>query len=194
MNKRRAVFLDRDGTINVDSGYLSRAEQFEFIPGIPGALGRLQSAGFLLVVVTNQSGVARGFFDLAVVEEIHQHMLGELSLAGVELAGIYVCPHHPDGISGGEYSRRCDCRKGQPGMLLQAAKDLHVDLSRSFMVGDKLSDLEAGYQSGCVSCLVTSDRTRVDLTNLPPYCATVCTDLNGVADFILAGKPRYRLF
>jgi len=188
MNERRAVFLDLDGTINVDTGYLSNAEQFEFLPGVPGALSRLQSAGFLLVVVTNQSGVARGFFDLVVVEKIHQYLRRRLSLVNVELAGIYVCPHHPDGIAGGKYSKRCDCRKGKPGMLLQAARDLRIDLSRSFMVGDKISDLEAGYRAGCTSCLVALDPMKGSLTNLPPYCAAVCVDLDGVADFILAAK------
>ena len=113
---RRAVFLDRDGTINVEKDYLYRIKDFEFISGVPQALKRLQDAGFLLVLVTNQSGVARGYYTLEDVEILHDYMRKELSKLGVMLDGIYVCPHHPTlGVE--PFVKDCSCRKGQPGML-----------------------------------------------------------------------------
>ncbi len=150
---QRAVFLDRDGTLNVEKDYLYRVEDFEFIPGVPEALKKLQEAGFLLVVVTNQSGVARGFYTLEDVEILHRHMRAELDKYGVTLDGIYVCPHHPE-KGQPPFNIDCDCRKGKPGMLLQAAQELDIDLSQSFMVGDKLADIEAGTAAGCSSILV----------------------------------------
>ncbi len=150
---RRAVFLDRDGTINVEKDYLYRVEDFEFIPGVPQALKRLQKAGFLLVVVTNQSGVARGYYTLEDVDALHRHMCSELLHDGVTLDGIYVCPHHPtEGQA--PYNIDCDCRKCKPGMLLRAADDLGAELGHSYMVGDKLADLDAGRTAGCRSLLV----------------------------------------
>jgi len=148
---KRAVFLDRDGTINVDKGYLWQKDEFEFLPGVPQALKRLKKAGFLLIVVTNQSGVARNYFQLEDVETLHRHMTQYLSHFGVTLDGIYVCPHHPSGQPGNPYAIECSCRKGQPGMLLQAARDLNIDLKNSFMIGDKSSDMEAGSRAGCTS-------------------------------------------
>lgn len=153
MEQRRAVFLDRDGTINVEKDYLYRIEDFEFIPGAPEAIKRLKDAGFLVIVVTNQSGVARGYYTLEDVNRLHDHIQNELEKIGTSIDAFYVCPHHPtEGI--GDYSRECDCRKGNPGMLLQAAKDFDIDLARSIMVGDKLADVEAGRRSGCVPYLV----------------------------------------
>lgn len=153
MAKRRAVFLDRDGTINVEVQYLSRVEDFRFIPGVPWALKRLKDAGFLLVVVTNQSGIGRGYYDEAALKSIHDHMHEELSAFGAAVDACYFCPHHPEQALG-EYLRECDCRKPLPGMLLKAARDLDIDLSGSFMIGDKLADVEAGIQAGCRSLLV----------------------------------------
>lgn len=152
-SRRRAVFLDRDGTINVEKDYLYRVEDFEFIPGVPEAIRRLNDAGFLVVVVSNQSGVARGYFGVQEVEQLHRHMLTELALRGARIDGIYYCPHHPTQGTG-EFLRECGCRKGSPGMLLDAARDLGIDLSASFMVGDKRADIEAGCAAGCRSLLV----------------------------------------
>jgi D-glycero-D-manno-heptose 1,7-bisphosphate phosphatase len=118
--KRRAVFLDRDGTINEEKDYLHRVEDFEFIPGTAEAIRRLKEAGFLVIVVTNQSGVARGYYTLDDVAFLHDHMQRELETFGASVDGIYVCPHHPvEGV--GEYRRECDCRKGRPGMLLRGS-------------------------------------------------------------------------
>lgn len=150
---KKAVFLDRDGTINVEKDYLIDPAAFEFIPGVPQSLKQLQDAGFLLVVVTNQSGVARGYFSLPDVDLLHKHMCERLADYGVNIDGIYSCPHHP--VSGkGEYLQDCDCRKGKPGMLLQAARELGIDLTNSWMVGDKDADILAGTAAGCRSLLV----------------------------------------
>ncbi|PLX89879.1 MAG: D,D-heptose 1,7-bisphosphate phosphatase [Desulfuromonas sp.] len=147
---RPAVFLDRDGTINRECHYLQRIDDFELLPGAPEALRKLQAAGFLLVVVTNQSGVARGYFSFETVTEINRHMQAVLAESGVVLDGIYVCPHHPT-AGDGPLTRSCTCRKGSPGLLLQAAADLSIDLPRSWMVGDKMSDVDAGRAAGCRS-------------------------------------------
>ncbi len=150
---RRAVFLDRDGTINVEKNYLYRPEEFMFIPGVPDAIRRLNEAGFLVVVVTNQSGVARGYFNTDAVARLHEHLQERLRRDGAHVDAFYTCPHHPTaGI--GSYRTECDCRKGRPGMLLEAARDLRIDLARSYMVGDKKADIEAGERAGCTAILV----------------------------------------
>jgi len=150
---RRAVFLDRDGTINVERDYLHRVEDFAFIPGVPDAIRRLNEAGFLVLVVTNQSGVARGFFTMAEVDALHRYMAIRLAEAGAHIDGYYVCPHHPT-VGHGALQKECSCRKGEPGLLLQGAAEHGIDLARSFMVGDKAADLEAGQRAGCTPLLV----------------------------------------
>jgi len=150
---RKAVFLDRDGTIDVEKDYLYRIEDFEFIPGVPEAIARLNKAGCLVVVVTNQSGVARGYFPLEDVEKLHTHIQAQLSHFGARIDRFYICPHHPTAGTG-KLRRECDCRKGAPGLLLQAAGELGIDLAASYMVGDKSADLEAGHRAGCRSILV----------------------------------------
>ena len=151
--KRRAVFLDRDGTINVEKKYLHRIEDFEFIPGVPEAIRRLKKAGFLVIVVSNQSGIARGYYDEQAVDKLHRHIQEELARYKTSVDGFYICPHHPEkGI--GAYRIVCDCRKGEAGMLKRAALDHDIDLGQSFMVGDKPADVEAGERAGCQSILV----------------------------------------
>jgi D-glycero-D-manno-heptose 1,7-bisphosphate phosphatase len=185
--KRRAVFLDRDGTINVEKDYLYRVEDFEFIAGAPEAIRRLKNAGFLVVVVTNQSGVARGYYSLEDVEVLHRHIQKELARLGTALDGFYVCPHHPtEGV--GEFRRECDCRKGKPGLLLKAAAEHNIDLSRSFMVGDKAADIEAGEQAGCVSLLVLTGYGADEAYKVPPDRARRFADLAEAADFILSAE------
>ena len=143
-----AVFLDRDGVINVDHGYVSTWERFEFLPGVPDALRALQDAGYLLIVVSNQSGIGRGYYCEADVESLNQaiaHHLG--STVGVTLSEFYHCPHHPTEAEG-EFRRQCDCRKPAPGMIRQAVLDHGIDLKTSLLVGDKDSDIEAGRAAG----------------------------------------------
>lgn len=143
-----AVFLDRDGVINVDHGYVSTWERFEFLPGVPDALRALQDAGYLLIVVSNQSGIGRGYYGEADVESLNQAVAQHLgSTVGVTLSEFYHCPHHPTEAEG-EFRRQCDCRKPAPGMIRQAVLDHGIDLKTSLLVGDKDSDIEAGRAAG----------------------------------------------
>ncbi|MDT8445007.1 MAG: D-glycero-beta-D-manno-heptose 1,7-bisphosphate 7-phosphatase [Desulfuromonadales bacterium] len=185
---RRTVFLDRDGTINIEKDYLHKIEDFEFIPGVPEAIKRLKDAGFLVVVVSNQSGVGRGYFNEQAVETLHEHIQTELAAYGTSIDAFYFCPHHPvHGVD--DYQIDCDCRKGAPGMLLQAAEDYNIDLSRSFMIGDKLADIEAAERAGCTPILVLTGYGND--TQLQQEVAAVekCRDLSCAASFILSQLP-----
>ena len=144
--KQRFVILDRDGTILVERHYLSDPRQVELIVGAAEGLRQLQAMGLGLVVVTNQSAIGRGLFDQARLDQIHQRMGQLLEAAGVRLDGIYYCPHRPD--------EGCACRKPAPGLLELAARELHVELSRSFVIGDKACDLDVGREVGATTLLV----------------------------------------
>jgi D-glycero-D-manno-heptose 1,7-bisphosphate phosphatase len=148
----RAVFLDRDGTINQEKDYLYQVDEFEFIPGAPEAVKLLNEAGFLVVVVSNQSGVARGYYTEDDVDILHRHIADELAKSGARVDAWFYCPHHPQGK--GSYSLACRCRKPLPGMLLEAAHRYAIDLAASVMIGDKLVDVEAGAAAGCRTILV----------------------------------------
>ena len=174
--KRRAVFLDRDGTINVEKDYLHKTEDFEFIPGAPEAIKQLKDAGFLIIVVSNQSGIGRGYFDEQAVEVLHRHIQSELTAYGTSIDAFYFCPHHPEkGV--GDYKVDCGCRKGAPGMLLQAAKEHDIALQQSFMIGDKLVDIEAGERAGCESILVLTGYGKSVASNQKMFTVTKCPDL-----------------
>ncbi|MGC7559933.1 D-glycero-beta-D-manno-heptose 1,7-bisphosphate 7-phosphatase [Pasteurella sp. PK-2025] len=138
---KKAIFLDRDGTLNIDHGYVHEIDHFQFIEGSIEALQQLKAMGYLLVLVTNQSGIARGYFSEEQFLQLTEWMDWSLADRGVDLDGIYYCPHHTEGQ--GEYKQDCDCRKPKPGMLLQAIKELNIDPNQSFMVGDKVEDLLA---------------------------------------------------
>jgi len=166
MGKHKAVFLDRDGTINVEVEYLSRVEDFQFIPGVPWALRCLKHAGYLLVVVTNQSGIARGLYDEAQLEAVHRHMHEDLASYSAGVDACYFCPHHPH-HGKGDYLKECGCRKPLPGMLEQAALDLDIDLAGSYMIGDKLADVEAGLAAGCTPMLVLTGYGSSEVDRLP---------------------------
>src|SRR5579875_764553 len=153
MIKRRAVFLDRDGTLVHPYHYPSRVEHLKLYDRIGPALRALQDLGLALVVITNQSGIARGYFTERDLEHLHNYLSDKLAASGVHLDGIYHCPHHPDGIIP-ELTIRCNCRKPQPGMLLQAASELNLDLGSSWFVGDTLDDVEAGKRAGCHTILI----------------------------------------
>lgn len=142
-----AIFLDRDGTINIDHGYVYEIERFEFIDGVIDACLELKQMGFALVLVTNQSGIARGKFTEDQFMQLTEWMDWSLADRGVDLDGIYFCPHHPNiGIE--EHKQQCDCRKPLPGMLLAAKEHLNIDMAASYIVGDKIEDLQAGIAAG----------------------------------------------
>lgn len=143
----KAVFLDRDGVINHDLGYVSRWEDFVFLPGAIEGMKLLQSAGYMLVVVTNQSGIARGLFDESDYENLTSRYRMYLENQGIRLSGVYHCPHHPD-FSESACDRCCQCRKPMPGMFFRAFKDLTIRPDSSLMIGDRPSDLKAAYRAG----------------------------------------------
>jgi len=179
-NGKRAVFLDRDGVLNVDNGYVSQVDDFEFIEGVIEACKKLKDKGYLLVVITNQSGIARGYFSEEQFHTLTEWMDWSLADRGVDLDGIYYCPHHAEkGL--GEYKVACDCRKPKPGMLLSAIKDLNIDVSNSILVGDKVSDLQAGIAAGVkMNYLV---RTGKEISNEGEQLATaVFADLATIAE------------
>ena len=144
---RPVAFLDRDGVLNVDSGYVHRPDELEWIDDAPAAVRLLNEAGFTVIVVTNQSGVARGIYDEATVHRFHDHMQSVLAQHGARIDAFYYCPHHPDGPVA-QYAMRCDCRKPGTGMLEQAAKDWPVDRAHSFLIGDKDIDMQAAAAFG----------------------------------------------
>ena len=157
----KAVFLDRDGVINKDTGYVSHSDDFEFIDGVIEACREIKEKGYLLILITNQSGIARGYFSEDEFMTLTEWMDWSLADKGVDLDGIYFCPHHPvHGI--GEYKQQCQCRKPQPGMILSAEAELNIDLSQSYLVGDKLSDLQAGIAAGITTNILV--RTGKEIT------------------------------
>ena len=149
----RAVFLDRDGTIVEDADYLTRLAQLRMLPGAAEALRRLREGGFLLLVVTNQSAIARGWLSEEGLHEIHRELNRRLEAEGAAVDGYYHCPHLPGGAVA-EYARECTCRKPMPGLIERAAGDWDVDLARSYVVGDSERDVEAGRRAGCTTVLV----------------------------------------
>lgn len=176
-----AVFLDRDGVLVEDTGYPSDPEALRLLPGVPEALRRVAGAGFRLVAVTNQSGVARGYFSLARLEEVHNRLVALLAAEEVRLDGLYYCPHHPEAPVP-EFRVECDHRKPRPGMLLSAATDLGLAVSHSWMVGDREDDIRAGLAAGCRALLIGPPATTAAETVLP--------DLAAAADWILLHAGR----
>jgi len=140
--KRPAAFLDRDGVLNVDHGYVYRPDQLAWIAGAPDAVHLLNEAGYYVFVITNQSGVARGYYEEAAVHQFHGHMQDALRAQGAHVDAFYYCPHHPEGTVK-EFAVRCRCRKPNPGMLEQAAREWPIDPGRSFLIGDKDDDMAA---------------------------------------------------
>lgn len=170
----KIVFLDRDGTINREVNYLHRPEDLEFLPGAAEAMRLLKEAGFKLVVITNQAGVARGYYTCEDVEALHRYMNEQLKPLGAVVDAFYYCPHHPVyGI--GVYKKDCRCRKPGTGMFEMAEQDFLVDKDHSYMIGDKLIDVEAGVNYGVVGILVgtgygVAERKRIeDKRETPRY-------------------------
>ena len=150
--KRPALFLDRDGVINVDHGYVHRPDQFEFIDGIFDLCRRARDLGYLIVVVTNQAGIGRGYYTEQAFHELTEWMKQRFRDEGIDIAAVYFCPHHAEhGV--GMYRSECEWRKPNPGMLLAAAREHGIDLSVSVLVGDKVSDIEAGRRAGLNSVI-----------------------------------------
>lgn len=165
--KQKAVFLDRDGTINKYVGFLRNIDDFELIDGVSDAIKAINSSGYLAIVVTNQPVLARGEVSFKELNEIHNKMETLLGLHGAYLDGIYYCPHHPHKGYDGEIEKlkiECECRKPKPGMLLQAARDFNIDLSQSWMIGDSENDILAGIAAGCKTGLIGNGQYGQDVT------------------------------
>lgn len=178
---KAAVFLDRDGTLNVDRGYVHRIEDWEWIPGAIDAIAALGTAGFRVIVITNQAGIARGYYDEADMNNLHKMINRELEEHGTRIDEFYHCPHHPEFGA----IRECDCRKPMPGMIDKARLDFDIDLGRSWLVGDKASDIQAGLAAGVKSILVltgygNSDRALLGVNDI---CVT---DLASASRYIIS--------
>lgn len=169
MKKRKAVFLDRDGTIVVHEHYLSSPDQLKLLPNATQGIRRFKEYGYLIIVVTNQSGVARGFFDEERLMHIHKRLMDMLEEEGAMIDGLYYCPHHIEGIVE-SYKVDCDCRKPKPGMLLDAARKHHIDLTHSLMIGDSETDMLAGKNAGCKCVLIKNN--RIDEISIAPMMGT----------------------
>jgi D-glycero-D-manno-heptose 1,7-bisphosphate phosphatase len=185
--KKRAIFLDRDGTLNEDVGYPDNPGQIKIFPSSFEALGKINASGFLAVIITNQSGIGRGYLTEADLEEIHQEMKADFAERGVHVDGIYFCPHC-ELSSNPRYRKDCDCRKPKPGLALRAAKELGIDLATSYFIGDKVEDVLFGLNIGARSVLVLTgfgaeSEKKLKKMNIRP--AHTSLDLLAAVDWIL---------
>jgi D,D-heptose 1,7-bisphosphate phosphatase len=189
-----AVFLDRDGTINEPVGLLSEPDQLQLIPGVAAALKELKDAGALLVLITNQPVVAREIVDEEGLTGIHTRLQELLTAEGVQLDGIYYCPHHPETdhpeAQDPRYRRECECRKPKPGMILEAAERFDIDLSASYFVGDSTRDIAAAEAAGCIPVLVRTGAAGEDGTCPDATPTFVANDMATAADWIVDRKRR----
>ena len=184
---RRAVFLDRDGTLNEESGYLDRLDRLAIYPYAVDAVRLLNRAGFKVIVISNQSGIARGLIRESFVAEAHAHLSAYLNAGGASLDGFYYCPHHPDGTIAA-FRQRSECRKPAAGMLVTAAAEHELDLTRSFVVGDRWDDVGAARGAGAKGVLVRSGYGREAEASARPHVSAdmIVDDLAGAAAWILA--------
>jgi D-glycero-D-manno-heptose 1,7-bisphosphate phosphatase len=178
----RAVFIDRDGTVSEEIGYMYHAGLYQPFPWTGPAIRKINESGMKAVLITNQSGVGRGYFNESTVDEVHGILNAELRRHNAALDGIYICPHHPDA--------GCDCRKPNPGMLLRAEKDMQIDLKRSYVIGDKYVDIELAHRVGATSVLVLTgygrEQRESHKTN-PQQPHFVVENLMDAVDGILSG-------
>lgn len=169
---KKALFLDRDGTLIIDTDYPNDPGRVEFVPGTPEALRKVQKE-YELIVISNQSGVGRGLITPEQFDSVHQQFMNMLKQEKVELRGVHYCVHSPE--------ENCECRKPNPKMILDAANEYNIDLSASYMIGDKLSDMAAGSRAGCQTILITSE-SRGD------YIGLTASDLNQAVRHIITGR------
>lgn len=181
----RAVFLDRDNTLVFDPGYLSNPVDVQLLDGVAEGLALLVQAGFELVIVTNQAGVARGYFDESAVSAVNAEVVRQLSAAGIPIDAIYYCPYHPEGIVE-PFNQNHPDRKPNPGMLLRASRDLGIDLAQSWMIGDSVHDSEAGKRAGCRTIRIPSAKTQ--LRNDGSWTDFFCSNMLEAAN-IIVGMP-----
>jgi len=186
MAARPAVFLDRDGVINKDTGYVYKTAEFQFIDGVFDACLKMSKAGYRLIVITNQAGIARGYYTEDDYRHLTKWMLEEFRRHGIKIDDVYYCPHHP--VHGaGQYRRVCNCRKPAPGMILRAAREHSLDLRRSILVGDKATDIDAGRAAGVGRCILVLTGHPVKNTERGK-ADTVCAGLQDLASAIVSNR------
>lgn len=178
---RRAVFLDRDGTINVERGYITNPDEVTFYPNTARVFNALHSKGYVIVIISNQSAIGRGLMTMEQLDKVNDILWGKLRQSNAWYDALYFCPHTPE--------QSCDCRKPKPGLILQAALDLNINLSASYFIGDKITDIEAGHRSGCKTILVLTGKgtesleiIKTDASCIKPN--TVETSLSGALAWI----------
>ncbi|MCK4665471.1 D-glycero-beta-D-manno-heptose 1,7-bisphosphate 7-phosphatase [Candidatus Dependentiae bacterium] len=177
MKKRPAIFLDRDGTINEERGYINHPTRLILQPGAIEAVKLINDMGFLAIIITNQAGIARGYYTLDTLNKIHNKLIGEMKDGGAKIDALYFCPHHPDGVIE-KYAIRCECRKPKPGMINKALEEFQIDMDNSFMIGDRYKDVLFGNKLNLKTILVLTgygigewenDREKWELS--PDYVA-----------------------
>jgi D-glycero-D-manno-heptose 1,7-bisphosphate phosphatase len=179
--RRQAVFLDRDGTINEQAGYVNHISRFVLLPGTAEAIRLLNSHDYLAIIITNQSGVARGYFPLELVDKVHNHLKDLLRKEGATIDGIFVCPHYPGGEVR-EYGIDCNCRKPRPGLIQTALENFDIDVSRSYVIGDRNTDMKLAAQCGLKGILVKTGYGMRELEYVLPQSQV---KPNHVADDLL---------
>jgi D-glycero-D-manno-heptose 1,7-bisphosphate phosphatase len=179
----KAIFLDRDNTIIEDPGYINHPSQVQLLPGVGGALSDMRNMGYKLIIITNQSGVARGIVTEETLSQIHQRLVELLRKEGVLIDGIYYCPFHPDGVIE-KYRKESNLRKPSPGMLQLAAEDLDIDLSYSWMIGDSYRDVEAGKLAGCRTILINSPANPTVKEYSDPEADSIAVNIKEAANII----------
>lgn len=188
MSGTAAVFLDRDGTINEQMGYINHISRFQLLPGVRRAIKQLNDANVPVIVISNQSGLARGYFPEELLSEVHDKMHKLLAEKGAHLDAIYYCPHHPEAKEE-KFRETCNCRKPKPGLVLQAAKELNIDPEKSFVVGDRWSDIKTAVNCGAKSILVRTGYGRGDEHYIGPHQEIQpdrkCDDLTEAVGWIL---------
>lgn len=182
---QKAVFLDRDGVINRDYGYVGSLDRFEFLPGVKEALAELKTMGYKTVLVTNQSGIARGLYTIDDFETVTDFMQGQLEFANAKLDGVYMCPHHPKATVA-QFRCECSCRKPKSEMFVWAKSELDIDMANSIMVGDHVTDLQAAAGAGIKTLVLVGDHIATESKLMGS--AVVCKDLPDVVAAIKSGK------
>jgi D-glycero-D-manno-heptose 1,7-bisphosphate phosphatase len=174
IHQKKAAFFDRDGVINIDRGYVGNWSEFEFVNGIFDVLKYVAASNFLIFIVTNQSGIARGYYSELDFHDVTGKMLDELKVNNISVEKVYFCPHHED-FGNKVYKKNCSCRKPNPGMINKAALDFDLDLDRSILIGDKVSDISAANAAGIGKSFLLNDRIEKDFNN-----AIICRNISSL--------------